>query len=506
MNRLRTLWTAVVTGAAVAAAVLVATQASAIRGGQEATQPYSFAGSLQRPESPRADGHVCGVTLIAPLWAVTAGHCARNWGGAQVGTPPNWTVRFGSVSASSGGQVVAVEKFYTFHRYPITNGDIALLRLARPVDAAPAALPAARPADGTPVRIMGWGQICAEREPQCFPDRLHEADTVIQPANECAASSIFEHRELCIGSLDGSVAATNMDSGGPALVRTGEGWTVVGTVAGANGDDQPVIYTAVDFYLSWMQGIIDGTAVPEDSPIPDLEGAAEVGNCSGSVVRTATSSPDDPALLLTNGHCVSPRPAPGTAVVDQPDVQTVRILDRQGYHRASAGTSRLLYATMTGTDIALYRLDRTYAELGVKVFTLATAPVAPGTRLAVVAPGNRFECTVDAVIPQLREGGYQQDDAYRYDAACGPRHGDSGAPLVLADGSTIVGVHGTGNDDGEECTENNPCEVAADGTVRVEQGRRYGQRTTMLAACLTTGSVLDLTLPDCTLPAPAAER
>jgi hypothetical protein len=64
-------------------------------------------------------------------------------------------------------------------------------------------------------------------------------------------------------------------------------------------------------------------------------------------------------------------PAPGAALVDQPADRTVSIADAQGYPRASARADRLVYATMTGTDIALYRLNRTYAQLaakGAKVF------------------------------------------------------------------------------------------------------------------------------------------
>ena len=79
--------------------------------------------------------------------------------------------------------------------------------------------------------------------------------------------------------------------------------------------------------------------------------------------------------------------------------------------------------------------------------------------------GNRFKCTIDAVVPHLREEGYTQDNAYRYDPECKPSHGGSGSPIVLRDGVTVVGVHSTGNDNGEQCTANNPCEVAADGTV-----------------------------------------
>lgn len=502
---MRLLRAAVVLVAALTAALPWATPALAIRGGAASAQPYSFAGSLQRPDSPRADGHVCGVTLIAPRWALTAGHCVRNPSGAQVGTPRDWKVRIGSVRVDAGGQVARVDKFYGYSVKPVADGDIALLHLDRPVSATPAALPAIRPAEHTPTRIIGWGVTCAEQQPQCYPKHLREADTEIQPVQMCERSGIVGERELCIGSPDGSIAATNMDSGGPAIVRSGRGWTIVGTVSGSNGDDQPVVYTDVHYFRGWIAGIVGGSAVPPDSQVPDLEGAAQLNGCSGSVVRTAASAPTDPALLLTNGHCAAQRPAPGDAVVNQPDSQVVSIADRQGYPQATARTTRLLYATMTGTDVALYRLDKTYAELNAKIFTLATEPATVGTQVAIVsAAGDRYTCTIEAIIPRLREDGYQQEDSYRYDRACGPSHGSSGAPLVLADGATIVGVHNTSNDSGEQCTVNNPCEVAADGTVTAEQGRRYGQRTTMLPACLTVGSRLRLTAPGCTLQRPAS--
>src|SRR5690348_12114764 len=122
------------------------TPALAIRGGVEASKPYPFSGSLQRPDSPREDGHTCGVTLIAPTWAVTAGHCTKNNpSGAQVGRPRDWTVRLGTTDAGSGGEVIAVERFITYSPYPVHEGDIGLLKLKKPAKAKPVALPAARP-------------------------------------------------------------------------------------------------------------------------------------------------------------------------------------------------------------------------------------------------------------------------------------------------------------------------------------------------------------------------
>src|SRR5689334_21792406 len=146
------------TTVALTAMITGVTPALAVRGGVEAPRPYPFSGSLQRPDSPREDGHTCGVTLVAPSWAVTAGHCTKhNPSGAQVGRPKNWTVRLGTTDAGSGGEVIAVERFVTYSNYPVHEGDIGLLKLKKPAKAKPVALPRARPAEGTTARILGWG-------------------------------------------------------------------------------------------------------------------------------------------------------------------------------------------------------------------------------------------------------------------------------------------------------------------------------------------------------------
>ncbi|MET9629164.1 trypsin-like serine protease [Lentzea sp. NPDC006480] len=478
---------------ALTATITSVTPALAIRGGVEAPEPYPFSGSLQRPDSPREDGHTCGVTLIAPSWAVTAGHCTKNNpSGAQVGRPKNWTVRLGTTDAGSGGEVIAVERFITYTQYPVQDGDLGLLKLTKPAKTKPVALPDARPADGTKTRILGWGMTCNKRQPECYPKKLREADTVIQPAAQCVLSGIKEEREICIGATDGSVAATNMDSGGPALVRAGDHWVIAGVVSGSNGDDQPVLYTDLNHFKGWINDVVTGKIDPPDTPVPNLEGAASLaGVCSASVVKTNSTKYNDPALLLTNGHCVPERPAPGQTLKEVAVAVPVTIGDRQGYLQAKANTTHLVYATMTGTDTALYRLDQTYAQLrakGVKIFKLAQRNAKPGERVDIISWGNgdRFKCTIDAVVPHLREEGYTQDNAYRYDKDCKPSHGGSGSPIVLKDGVTVVGVHSTGNDSGEQCTANNPCEVAADGTVTVHQGARYGQQITHLAACART--------------------
>ncbi|GAA1804279.1 serine protease [Actinomadura chokoriensis] len=241
----------------------------------------------------------------------------------------------------------------------------------------------------------------------------------------------------------------------------------------------------------------------------DFTGIVALSNCSGSLVRGPRSRDTDAALVLTNGHCLeSGMPKAGEVVVDQASSRTFKLLDRTG--RGDLGTlraTRVEYATMTDTDVTVYRLDTTYAAIrqryGVTALPLSTARPHDGTEIRVVSGYWRkiYGCTIDAAVYRLREAGWTWKDSLRYTPECETIHGTSGSPIVDARTHRVVGVNNTGNDDGERCTLNNPCEVDRDGRITVRHGSHYGQQTYPLARCLGAGNdvVLD---GNCALPRP----
>ncbi|WP_307867615.1 S1 family peptidase [Umezawaea beigongshangensis] len=248
-----------------------------------------------------------------------------------------------------------------------------------------------------------------------------------------------------------------------------------------------------------------GTATAADV---DFTGAVALSNCSGAVVRAPASAPSDPALVMTNGHCVRMLAA-DEVLVDQHASRTFALLSPSGNDElAVLRATRLEYATSTGTDLALYRTDTTYArieELGTRALPLSRTPPPVGADVRVVSGYWKrvYSCSVDAVVHELREGDWTWRDSIRYTESCDTIGGTSGSPVVDAVSGEVVGVNNTTNENGERCTQDNPCEVDEAGSVVVREGARYGQQTHMLAACVGGGGRVVLTLPGCDLPRPA---
>ncbi|CAL9513579.1 hypothetical protein SUDANB58_03702 [Streptomyces sp. enrichment culture] len=238
-------------------------------------------------------------------------------------------------------------------------------------------------------------------------------------------------------------------------------------------------------------------------------GTVALSNCSGSVIRFPASEDDDPALVMSNGHCLETGfPAPGEVVTDRASSRTFGLLNASGTRVATLRANKIAYATMTDTDVALYQLTTTYAQIrnsyGIGALTLDATRPAAGSAITVVSGywKRTYACAVDGFAYRLKEGDWTWKDSIRYTPACDTVGGTSGSPVIDTATGRVVAVNNTGNEDGQRCTVNNPCEIDANGTVTVRQGTNYAQQTYRIPACFGPDNKLDLSRAGCALPKP----
>jgi V8-like Glu-specific endopeptidase len=243
----------------------------------------------------------------------------------------------------------------------------------------------------------------------------------------------------------------------------------------------------------------------------DFTGTVRLSNCSGSVVKPPSASVNDPALVLSNGHCYEGGFLdPGEVLANLSSSRTFGLLSADGRSTvATLRASKLAYATMTGTDITLYQLTSTYAQIqsryGIRPLTLSATHPTAGAAIRVVSGYWKkiYSCQIDGFAHELHEGDWVWQDSVRYtEPGCQVIGGTSGSPVVDASTGAVVAVNNTINEDGERCTLDNPCEVDASGAVTVRPNVGYAEETYLITTCLDTGNTVNLNKTGCQLPKP----
>lgn len=245
----------------------------------------------------------------------------------------------------------------------------------------------------------------------------------------------------------------------------------------------------------------------------NFDAIAALSNCSASYVRFKGASDDNKGLILTNGHCTGGffggMPRPGQVIYNKPQRFSVRLLNRDGQSIMNLRSEKIVYATMTNTDVALLELTQTYREIKAAsgVEPLLMADQRPNAGVGIDIPSGywkrTYSCLIDGFVHELREGGYTMKDSVRYSATgCEVIGGTSGSPIVSVSTGEVVAINNTGNESGQSCTMNNPCEVDESGNISIIHGRGYGQQTYWLYSCLNAQHVFDLAVPGCAMPKP----
>lgn len=240
----------------------------------------------------------------------------------------------------------------------------------------------------------------------------------------------------------------------------------------------------------------------------DFEGIVKLSGCSGSLVTFKGAPKTNKAIVMTNGHCL-PISAPGQVVVNQPTKPTSVGLFDANKKLNKLPLSRVIYATMTDTDVTFYESTMTYAEVekqfNTQAFTLNDELVRLGTNIEVVSGYWEIStiCEAEAIAPILREDVFVWKNAIRYSSKCMTKGGYSGSPVVELNTRTVVGLHNTGNNGKLDCSENNPCEQDDAGVLIFrELNRRYAQQVFQFYGCLNEKYEIDLKVAGCSVPKP----
>jgi len=255
----------------------VTSQERIIGGGPAPIDRFEYYTSLYRGGQVARGNFICGGSLIAPDFVITAAHCDPNDFDFRL------VVNNHDIDGDETGTPVdVVEKFKheDWNRRKITD-DIMLFRLAEPVTETPITMnfdpmfPDEEQEEREELTAIGLGKTTWQGG---LPEKLQFVRKDVYPSEECEARYAPEiggwgglldqivgffrdmdmTKQICSGG-NGLTSTCQGDSGGPLIseAETSEGDLLVGLtsygVRGCAAEDFPSVYTRISGYKDWIK-------------------------------------------------------------------------------------------------------------------------------------------------------------------------------------------------------------------------------------------------------------